>query len=61
MRVSVKGSIRGYIDEGQFAATRNTMAKFRGIELGLDNAIAYGSKPAVSGMFCVLSALMLLF
>jgi TonB family protein len=42
-------ALRGYLGEGQFAAARNRMATFRGVELGLDNALAYGGKVAISG------------
>lgn len=41
--------LRGQIGAAQFVAVRNSMATFRGIELGLDNALAYGSKVAISG------------
>jgi TonB family protein len=42
-------TLRGYVDESQFSAVRNNMAKFRGIYLGLDNSLAFSGKPAISG------------
>lgn len=41
--------LRGHLGEGQFAAVRNQIATFRGVELGLDNNLAYGAKVAITG------------
>jgi TonB family protein len=41
--------LRGHLDTGHFAAVRNTIGTFRGIDLGLDNALAYGPTTAITG------------
>jgi TonB family protein len=48
--------LRGTISEGRSAAARNKIAKFRGIELGLDNSLAYGTKTAITGHIDTLEA-----
>jgi TonB family protein len=42
-------ALRIRYDSGNFAAVRNRIAKFRGIELGLDNSLLYGGRQAISG------------
>jgi TonB family protein len=41
--------LRIRFDSGNFSAVRNRIAKFRGIELGLDNSLSYSGKQAISG------------
>ncbi len=40
--------LRVHLDEAQFAAARNTISTFGGINLGFDNALAYGEKVAIT-------------
>lgn len=41
--------LRAIFGEGEFVAVRNRMATFRGIQLGLDNSLVYGTKTAITG------------
>jgi TonB family protein len=41
--------LRIRFDSGNFVAVRNRMARFRGIQLGLDNVLSYSGTEAISG------------
>ncbi len=42
-------ALRGFIDESHSSATRNRMGLFRGMNVGLDDALAFSGEVAISG------------